>query len=209
MPTIALIQSVSGGGVSIQGNTQRTCDGQEGLELSVPAAFAGVLSNRVSNVAGTINGLPTGHGLTTGNICDIFWTVAGVTGRRYNVTMDTCNANDISFDDTPAAAGDNLPVQGSAVTICKQVVVNSVWDGDDSVMYCAMQTTRGLVQFRDAGAATLKVVDLLGYEPWGWSNGQGIANPLTGNPVATLRVTNADSTQVATFRLVNGFDSTP
>lgn len=209
MPTISLVQSVSGGGVSIQGNTQRTVDAQEGIEITVPAAIAGVLSNRASNVAGTINGLVTGHGLVATNIIDIFWTVAGVNGRRYGVTIDTANANDIIFDDVPAAAGDNLPVQGSAVTVCKQVVVNTAWDGDDSALFCAMQTTRGLVQFKDAGAVSLKVVDLLAYEPWYWANGQGITNPLTGNAIATLRVSNADSANAATFRFINGFDSTP
>jgi hypothetical protein len=209
MPTLTFNEIYSAGGETIQGLVSRTGDFADGGSVSIPAAKAGVLSVRGGDGAGTINGLVTGHGLIATDIVDVFWTVAGVNGRRYNVVIDTANANDIVFDNTPTSAGDVLPIATTPVTVCKQVTIAKTLDADVAVFFAAQLSARGLVQFRDvANALVGAVVDLIVLEAWKWISGQG-ANPLTGNPVTQLRVTNADSVAAATFKLINLYDATP
>jgi hypothetical protein len=200
--SLSLIGSLAG--VSIQSNITRSGDGQIAHEVPLPAAIAGVVTTRTSNVAATLT-LAAGHGLAVGDIIDVYW--AG--GRRYNVRVDTVTGNDVAFDDTPTAAGDNLPAQAAAIAVGKQVAIDTNFDGDQVVLILASAERRCNFSFEDVGNAILAARELQANEPWYWANGQGVTNPLAGNPVDEVKVSNGDSSGGTTFKLAVLYDSTP
>jgi hypothetical protein len=70
-----------------------------------------------------------------------------------------------------------------------------------------MSNRTGHFDFIDSGTSSLHEAELLANEPWFWFSGVGFTNPLTGNPVDKLLVTNADSANAATVKLGVLYDS--
>jgi len=202
MPTGTISQTASVGGLSIQSTVTRTETGQIGQEVPLPAANAGTLPTRTGDGAGTIT-LEAGHGIQAGDVIDIYWDG----GLRYNVTVDTVVGNDITFDDTPAAAGDVLPAQDTAVTVSKQTTIDVDFDGDLLKMIVACSTYRSHIQFRDDTPTVLKAVELPAGEAWSWVSDQGITNPLAGDPVNDVKASNGDSSAAATLKIGALYDS--
>jgi hypothetical protein len=220
MPTITQRLSVSIGGVSISGTTERTADGQVSAgSISLPAAASGTLSARTSDTAGTLT-LGSGHGIVTGNTIDIFWTDAnGYVHCAHGCTVGTVSGTSVpftgaSFDSAAptSAAVSALPAQDTAVTADVQTEVDFVFDGDDCEL-CVIQSTRkGHFELEDApgsGSATITSAVLAANEEWSYKSRQNLSNPLTGNMIYKLKVSNGDSSNAATVKAAALFDSTP
>jgi hypothetical protein len=190
-------------GLQFEGLLTRSGDGGLYRDVALPAGKAGVLSVRGGYGAGTINTLPTGHGLIATDIVDIHWTG----GCRYGVTVDTANANDIIFDDTPAAGGDVLPAQATAVVVTNTVWVDCIFNGDNVSLIAFMADRAVNVRFDTGSAVTLGVRRAAG-EPWSWASGQGTANPLTGDAIVYLKATNGASDAATTLKLGVALDAT-
>lgn len=202
MPDGLLNTTLSIAGVTIMSNAKKSADHPNPYEVDLPAGVAGTLSTRTGDAVGVLT-LAAGHGLQVADVIDLYWTG----GRRYNVAVDSVNGNDVGFDNTPAAGGDNLPAENAPVVASKQVAINTQIDGDAAVLFGVHSTKRGRVDFRDAGGASIKAYDLVAGEIQSWAQGSA-PNPLTGNPITGAKASNGE-TAAAKLTVLSLEDSTP
>lgn len=204
MPLATANLTFSVGGITLQGVTSREAEGQISQEVALPAAEVGTLSTRTSDTAGTLT-LGSGHGITTGATIDIFWVdVNGVAKCAYNATVGTVAGTSVPFT---GATGDVLPAEDYAITADEQVVVDTDFDGDDVQMIAVQSNRKGRFDFQDSGSASLHQAKLAALEPWWWIVDTGASNPITGNPVDTLILSNGDSANAATVKMGMLYDS--
>lgn len=201
MGTVTHGQSISGGGITIQPlPIQRTNSGMIGLEDELNTAKTGTLTTRTDDNTGTLT-MTAGHGLTTGQIVDIYWS----TGVQRSVTVGTVATNSVPID---LGIGDNLPSTSTAVTVCVQKAINLAIDGDNAkILAVIVETndkalrTAANVQFLDGSSAVIAEIDLVANVPQVWDIEGGSANPFTGNPITNLKATQANSTSTETYTL--------
>lgn len=201
MVTITHAQSISGGGVTIQTMpVARTNSGPIGLEDTLNAAKTGTLSTRTDNNTGTLT-MDTGHGITTGQIIDIYWSG----GVQRTVTVGTVATNSVPID---GGIGDNLPSATTAITAVVQKAINLAIDGDNTkIIAVVLETvdktlrTAANVQFLDAAADVIAEIDLVANVPQVWDIEGGSANPFTGDPITNLKASQANSTSTETYTL--------
>ena len=165
----------------------------------LPAAEAGTLSTRTSDTAGTAT-LGAAHGILTGDIVDIYW--AG--GVAYGATVGTVSGTSVPFT---LASGDVLPAQDTAINMDTQTEINTDFDGDDMKMLAVVSTKRGHVHFQEEDGTDIKAQEMLAGEGWTWASDTGITNPLTGNPVGQVLVSNGDATGATTLKIGVLYDS--
>jgi hypothetical protein len=199
MPTGTITQIASIGGLSIQAATTRTDDGQIGHEVSLPVGIAGSLTTRTDGNTGIIT-VAEGHGVLDTDTVDVYWAA----GVQYNCDVTAVTADTISID---LGVGDDLPDALTAVVVGKQSVIDTDFDGDLLAMIAASATYRCHLSFNDVGDAVLAAIEILAGEMWSWSSGQGVANPLTGNPVAYVNVSNGSTTGASTLKLGGLYNS--
>ena len=196
MQTGQIVSSIVVGGIQFTSTVSRTAEGQVSQVVVIPAGQAGAIS------ATGVDGLTTGHGIIATDVIDVHWThpADGVTHKcRRGLLVDSATANAIVFDETPVGEGDALPAEDTAVVVSVQVIVETDWDGDLLEMIAAKNTARAMADFRAAAASIMALKQVAG-EAWSWASGQGIANPLTGDPVSSVVLSNG-STAAATFYL--------
>ncbi|KKK73276.1 hypothetical protein LCGC14_2895460 [marine sediment metagenome] len=209
MPTATINKTVSIAGLSFTGQTQRTEAGQIGHQLSLAAAVGGEVSDELTTRTNDTDGVITlgaGHGFSTADIVDIYWTDAsGVDQVRYGSVLSADDANTIT---TSLGAGTVLPsLNTTGMIVCEQTIIDSDFDGDLMEMIVSQCTTRGHLDFQDVGNATLVAVELTANEVWEWASNTGVANPLTGNPVDDIKVSNGSVTSTGTLRIGVLYDS--
>jgi len=193
MPIGTISSNVSLAGISIQSLITREAAGQISQQVELPAGKAGTLTTRTSNTVGEAT-LGTGHGIATGNVVDVSWDG----GVRYGVTVGTVAGNVVPLTDS--GNGDNLPAQGTDLVVSKQITINTDFDGDDAVMFAVHSTKRSHVDFQDSGGLSLEAVDLPSNEVWWWAEGTGETNPLSGNAVDRVKVSNG-TIEAATLKI--------
>jgi hypothetical protein len=198
MNTGTIQQTASVGGLSIQSNVTRLAEGQIGQSVALPVAVAGTLSTRGGDTAGTLT-LGAGHGIVDADVINIFWVdVDGVYHCAYGATVGTVAGNDVPFT---GASGDVLPTEDDAVTASVVVEIDTDFDGDLAEIIAAGSTKLAHIAFRSVTPTVLKAVLLLAAEGWSWISGQGITNPLTGDPVNDVLASNGDTTAEATLQI--------
>jgi hypothetical protein len=209
MATVTHAQSISGGGVTIQPLAiTRTNSGAIGLEETANAAKTGTLSTRTDNTDGELT-MTTGHGITTGQIIDLYWTG----GVRYGVVVGTVATNAVPIS---GGAGDNLPTASTAITAVVQLSVNLAIDGDETdILAVIFETTdtsirtAAHIQFRDASNDEIAEIDFVTNVPQVWDIAGGSANPFTGDPITNLKVSQANSSTTATLKIIGVQDASP
>ena len=208
MPSVSVVITGTIAGITMQGTTTRNYETPLGHQDDLPAAAAGTLSTRTNNTDGTLT-LGAGHGVSTGDRIDIFWTdAAGLAQAAYGLTVGTVAGTSVPFTGANflSASGDAtvLPAQDFAITadVCRSFA-SPDFDGDDATVIMALSTRKGFLCIVDnsTGATVLHAQRLAANEPWIWFNGQGVTSPLTGNPVDTIYVSNGDSSNAATFKM--------
>lgn len=198
-------QTVAVGGLSIQSTVNREAEGQIGQSVALPAAKSGTLSTRTNDTDGTLT-LEADHGITDSEVINIFWMDAeGVYHCAYGATVGTVDGNDVPFT---GASGDVLPTKDDAITASLVVEIDIDFDGDLAEMIAAGCNKLSHIAFRDVTPTVLKPVLLLAAEGWNWASGQGITNPLTGNPVNDVLASNGEATAEATLQIGVLYDST-
>lgn len=157
------------------------------------AAKTGALTTRTSDTVGELT-MDSGHGITTGARLDIYWDVGGVKGARRGVTVGTVATNAVPFS---LGAGDNLPADESDVTAQVPAEEAFLVTGDNVQYIFAKSTRRACVVFTDASNAELHAIEAEldgasggGYQ---WFTGNGLTNPLAGDAVAKVYLSNGDS----------------
>jgi hypothetical protein len=195
MQTSTITGSVSVGGINFTSRVSRSAEGQVSHIVDLDAGQAGDIS------AAGVDELTTGHGIEAADVVDVHWVAAGVQKCRRGLLVDVANANDIEFDEVPAGEGDALPAVDTEVVVSVQVEINTDFDGDDVELIGCMSTKMGMADFRNDTPASLSAVKLVSGEAWTWASGQNIANPLTGDPVDKIIVSNGE---VAAARIYVG-----
>jgi hypothetical protein len=180
-----------------------TGDQQQSFEITLPAGEAGTVLSGGTTTSGVLT--ITGHSLSNTDVIDIYW----VGGARFGVTIDTSDSNTVTFDDTPPATGDSLPVDTTAIVATLRINVNVAIDGDNVQMFGIGCGQRCQCQFYDSGDAVIKQYDLQvanAVETYYQSSAE--ANPLTGNPITYAMASNGTIT-AATLTILSLEDSTP
>jgi hypothetical protein len=197
---------VSAAGLTIQGAIARTASGGvPPQEKSLPAADAGELTTRTNDTDGTLTMDSGSHGISTGDKIDIFWTASGLQKCAFGATAGTVAGTSVPFT---GASGDVLPAASSTITADVQIVLDCDFDGDKLQMLGGVIAAyNGNIVFEDSGNAVLDQTVLYAGEPYLYYTRSGLTNPLTGNPVDEVRVTNASSAGAATFKLCGLVDS--
>lgn len=195
---------ISANGTTIMNTpVQETGDGTNNREVSLAAGESGTLSTRSDDGAGVLT--VTGHSIEAADVVDIYWPG----GERYGVTVDSVDTNTITFDDTPAATGDVLPVQDTAIVVCERQLINIAFDGDDVQLFAIHTTQRSQCSFYDADDDLIKQYELAEAnvaESWYASSSE--SNPLTGDAITYAYASNGSAT-AATLTILCLVDSTP
>lgn len=172
------------------------------------AAQTGTLTTRTDDDTGVAT-LSTGHGLTTGMVVDVYWAA----GVRYGMDA-TVATNAITLD---GGAGDNLPMESTAVTVVQQTAVEVNFDGDTleiiGIFYRNPSDTgaKAHLDLQDSGDATIKELDLVHETANGgcdnvWNVEAGDTNVFSGNRI-THGAASHDSTSAGTLYILAGITS--
>lgn len=203
MPLANLRTNGDVAGIPFRSTIYREADGQIGHgPITLPAAVAGVLTTRTSATAGVITA--EGHTISETDIIDIYWEVGGVKGRAYGAVVTDVTGDAITFE---SAAGDDLPTQSSPLTTMTQVVIDTDWDGDKTIVIAALADQRAHVSFIDDADALQLSLDLTAGEQWDWATGGTVVNPIAGHILDRVAVSHA-ATEEAEFRMGVLYDST-
>lgn len=197
MPVTGTIQkTASVGGVSIQTTLRRNAASQIGHDWNLAVATTGNLTTRTDNTTGIITA--TNHGLSNSDIVDVHWLNSTTPGCAYGCTVSNVAAN--AFD-IVAEGGTILPAQNSTVAWQEPQTKDTDVDGDLLELIAISSSVQGHIVFRDAGDAVLMARPLVANEGWDWASNQGIANPLTGNAIASVDISSGDITNTGNMKV--------
>ena len=202
--------SVQGGGISVQQSVTRSGDLTVAAQVTLPAGKSGTLSTRTDNNTGQLT-VASGHGITASDTVDVYWSG----GRRYGVDVTAVASTTIDID---LGSGDNLPTQGTAVVVCKQVAANVMIDGDNAKLVVVnfavpgTSTAKSRVTFFDAvsggGSAVGSGLDLAANEPSVTDVTGGDTNGYTGSVILSLVASNGGTAE-GTLQVLAEVDATP
>lgn len=208
MPSAQYGLSLSVGGVAIQKTIVRQADSAVSAEITLPAGKAGTLTTRTDDNTGEAT-LGTGHGIESADVVDVYWDG----GMRYGMTVGTVDGNDVPLD---GGTGDNLPAQGTAVVVTKQVPINVAIDGDAAEiiglsleMSDPSATSKGHVLFEDSDGDDIAAIPLSANQPLVYDLAGGASNPFTGDPIVSAAASNGSSSASATLKILAAVDATP
>ena len=197
------------GSVTINKTLTRTGDGELAVDPSLPVAQAGTLSTRTDDDTGTITMDSGGHTIATGNTVDVYWNG----GVQYGVTVGTVSGTSVPID---AGSGDNLPTQDTAVTVVAQTSVTCSIDGDNAKIVAvylepssSTDTTAAHVDMQDSGGNTIEEIDLVAGVPRVYDITGGDTNVFTGNPITSVKASQAGTDVARTLKIVTVYDATP
>ena len=132
----------------------------------------------------------------------------GTLVRTHVAVFPSDSANTFVIGASGVGYGDNLPIATSALVVKKQQVVNMVFDPTALKVVRVMATVRGHIEWIDESDVSVMGQELIANEPWEWKSGQGITNPLTGDPIKEVRISNGTTT-AGTISIGVLHDSTP
>lgn len=203
MATGTITYTITCAGLTLSGTLTRTAEGSKAETITVPAGVAGAMT---ASSAG-VDGMATGHGFVTSDIIDLHWDdpSTGARKSRRGLTVDTDAASTITFDDDPAAEGDALPAEDVAVVVSARTTISCLFDGDLVDLLVAVSSRDGVADFRDSGGSEL-VLTLTGTEPYMWAVDGGVTNPVAGDDIISIIVSNATIT-AGTFNFAAIYDS--
>jgi|GEM_PF-790440 len=185
-------------------------DAYEVTLAAINSNNTGTLSTRTDNDTGVAS-LTSGHTIGDGNTVDVYWSG----GVRYGMTASV-SGNEVTID---GGAGDNLPVQDTAITVTTRTRINCSFDGDNidiiGVFYRNTDDTgaKAHVDFQDSGSNSINEVDLVHEKAAGGLNqvvnvDAGDSNTYSGNAI-TKAFASHDSEEAATIYILVGLDATP
>lgn len=189
-----------------------TCDSR--LEPSkalsaLATAQVGTLSTRTDDDTGVAT-LSTGHGIQEADVVDVYWSG----GVRYGMTASV-SSDDITVD---GGAGDNLPVQSTAITVVTQTNMEINFDGDDARVFGLVYdnpsdtSANAHIDLQDTGGNTIKEADLVHITANGgltnvWVIANGDTNVITGNRITQAKISHDSTTSTGTIYVLIGYNS--
>lgn len=196
MGQITVQQTVAIGGVTI--SRQQSRNAPVGIGYETPATDpilpgkAGTLTTRNDDNTGVVT-LSNGHGITTSQKVDLFWSGGVRAGMGATVS-----GNAVTLD---GGVGDVLPAETTAVVACVPRVVPLAFGGDALKTLLASNNTRAHVDFQDDAGASLLPLPLAAGEGYGWVSDSNVDNPLASDAVAAFAVSNGNSSTNLLFKL--------
>lgn len=175
----------------------RTGDVKIPILKSLPAGKDGAIGAVVDTTT-TIDGLATGHGITTDDVVGVFWTG----GLRLGMTVTAVAANSITVT-TASGTGTALPAEDTAVVVSVRVLEDDVgFDGTAASLITACAGKRAGVELLASGGGSVlsAPIDIPtpaanqdSGEGFFWASGLGVANPMSG-AVASISAYNGSTT---------------
>ena len=198
MPKATMSENYSVGGTSFSSNQTLTDEHAASQVLSCAKGQSGTLSTRTSTTAGTAT-LSSGHGITTGDTVDLYWTG----GKRRGVTVGTVSGNDVPFS---LGSGDNLPVQGSSITVSPITESSFEFDAEDLKFIVALLEAAGQMVLLDGSKAELYHASMVSGFAWKWNDNSGLTNPLVNDSssdtsYAYVRASTSDTSVSKEFKI--------
>lgn len=196
MPSATLNINASIGSLPLNSSQILTAQGEVALDTKpepIPAAKAGTLTVRTDADEGTLT-LGAGHGIVDADKIAIYWPA----GRRYGVTVGVVAGNAVPFS---GGAGDDLPDADTELTCQVEQPRNVDFAGDDIVVLGMLCDQRCHVTLLSAAPASVLELDLAAGVPYWWQDDGVTANPLAGDTVASLTVTQDNAEKTARLRL--------
>lgn len=155
-------------------------------EITLNAAVSGELTTRTSDSVGVVT--VDSHSITDTDTVAVFWEG----GYRYGVAVSATTSTTISIGS--GGAGDNLPLQDTVLTICKESTLAFAHDGDDITGILVHSPQRMSMNIRDDVPATAVAADVTANEGWFWISNATGTNPFTGDDLQDIILANASTT---------------
>lgn len=207
MPALQVSNSYQGGGIALQQGFNIEAEHPNPFDVPVTAAVPGTLSTRTDNDTGVLT-VASGHGITDDDTVDLYDSATGDLIRK-DMDVTAVTGTTISID---AGSGSNLPVQDTAVIVCKQTLINSLIDGD-AIQFIVIgldlpgvNQAKGRAIFELADDSDVFEATLQG--PMAWNVAGGQANDFAGAAVAKCRVTHIHPV-AGKFKIISMEDPTP
>lgn len=210
--TQALVSSrIEIAGMVIRGNVTRTAEGQQTVEVVVPAGQAGSLSTRTDDDTGIITLDATPVGITDADTMDIYWDG----GQRRNVAVDAVAGNNIAFGAANDGDGDVMPAQDTAVVIGVQKAFNLPLAGGDIAVFAAgiehpaSSASRSRLTLLTSGDVVALTQDLYAESAEVRDIAAGAADPLGGATITDGTVSTESIAAAPTLKIAVLKDATP
>lgn len=201
--SITFSTGISANGVSINAQSTVTISGETVVLANpdVPPAVEGTLSARTNDTSGTLT-MSTGHGITTGQRVDLYWTLSGVDYKCYGATVGTVSGNSVPI--ASVAGGDALPVANTTIYVGKCVEVPFSFDADtlDAIVWTA-GIVGGYIVLND-GTYNLEPKYLAAGSSDYWHTSIGTVNPLAGELPTVAYLSHRDTSYTASDLKVAG-----
>ena len=181
MSTATLVKTLTIEGFSI--SSTETWDDETGVltQKALAAGKAGSLTTRTGNSDGIVTATAA-HGYTDATTFAVYWTG----GKRYGMTCSSYNATTLTLT---GGAGDNFPTALTAVTVCSETTLDLVFSGSDVYLIWVISTRAGHMDIR-ATASSEWAALLAANIAVEWTENSDRANPITGDAITTIRVSN-------------------
>ena len=171
--------------------------GIERVSPSVAVAKTGTLTTRTDNDTGTFT-MTTGHGFSTADKIDVFWS-----GGQRRAMDATVTGDSVVLD---GGSGDNLPAQTTAITAMKPVTVAFTVVGNTAFYLGVSSPVPGYIVFVDNAAAEIAAATY-SITPTGgggksWATNIGFTNPLAGATTSLVKFSHSSSTAARTMKAV-------
>jgi len=175
--------TISALGILVQGEAARTgTQGIDAIDDTLPVGHAGTLTT--ATIA-----LVTGHGHTTGT-----FDVHGAGWCRYGCTVT------IAGDTGTVAGGAGDALADGAVVMTPAIVKDATFDGDNVVLIGVGVSRQTSIRFMHD--ATVKAAILLvAGASWGWAEDLAVTNPIAGDHITSIEVSNGDATYTSALKM--------
>lgn len=149
----------------------------------VAPGVTGSLTTRTDANTGTVTMDDSGHGITTGDVVDLYW--AG--GSQRAVTVGTVSGTTVPID---LGTGDDLPDADTAVTLKVPEEFDFVVTGDNVELLCVKAPVPGTIVFADGSGDLSAAAYRITEENGGgrvWCSSLG-TNPLASKSVVKVKM---------------------
>jgi hypothetical protein len=180
-------------GLTATGRTTYSAEvGIPPISATLAVGTAGVLTRSDADTA--VVTLASGTGLTSG-VYDVHWSgasraqITGVISGEGGVTLTLGTNNAGSGSDFPTAAATPCVVQ-------KAETFNVDFDGDNVCLigFSTNGAAARITFLKDDGTTVIQSYHVPLGGMWGWNIDTGLANPLTGDAVSVVAISNGSST---------------
>jgi len=167
---------------------------------SAPAAKSGTLTTRTDDDTGVITITAAAPGLNNGDRVDIYWNVGGVYGHRRGMLVSSTGGSGpwtvtVGTSGGDVGTGDVLPIATTPVTICLCQTADFLFDGSDLAALAIVSAGKAIVVLAvAAGTEQYSALHTAGAGLTFWHNALGTANPVTGDAIAKVYVSNGETT---------------